>query len=248
MRFFGLEFAEFEALFKKALEKNGLENADEVLCRSFYAFTEHLLKVNAVTNLTAIRDVPSIITKHYVDSMLLSSYIPQGARVLDLGCGPGFPSLPLAILRKDLTIVSLDSTAKKVSFVNECISLLGFGHIKAIAGRAEDHALISSLGAFDIVTSRAVANPLVLCELSLPYLKIGGKMLAMKGAMIEEEANSLKNSKILGICGGKEVSFATWNLRSDDLEEQRGVIVVEKKQKTDPRYPRAYATIIKKPV
>ena len=243
-----MNFTEFEVLFEKALEKNGLADTDRALYKTFYTFTEHLLAVNAVTNLTAIRDVPSIITKHYVDSMLLSSYIPKEARVLDLGCGPGFPSLPLAILREDLEIVSLDSTAKKIAFVNECAALLNLHNIKAIAGRAEDHALIASLGGFDIVTSRAVANPLVLCELSLPYLKIGGKMLAMKGAMIEEEVKTLANSKVLSICGGKEVTHSLWELHSEGGSEQRGVITVEKKAKTDSHYPRAYATILKKPI
>lgn len=243
-----MNFAEFEALFTKALEKNGIKDCNLDVCEQFYSFTEHLLRVNSVTNLTAIRDVPSIITKHYVDSMLISSYLPKGARVLDLGCGPGFPSLPLAIMRNDLEIVSLDSTAKKISFVNESIALLGLENIKAIAGRAEDHALILSLGGFDVVTSRAVANPLVLCELSLPYLKTGGKMLAMKGAMIEDEAASLRKSKILGLCGGDEVRVSVWSLCSDEGDETRGVVEVTKKHKTDPRYPRAYATILKKPL
>ncbi len=243
-----MNFTEFEPLFLSVLEKNGLrvEKPDSV--EQFWRLTEHLTKVNSVTNLTAIRDVPSIIVKHYADSLLLSSYLPKGARVLDLGCGPGFPSLPLAIWRNDLEIVSLDSTAKKISFVSEAISQLQLKNITAMVGRAEDHSLIASMKRFDIVTSRAVANPLVLCELSLPYLKIGGKMLAMKGAMIEEEALQLQKSKILDICGGEQVDFYTWNLYSDTDTETRGVISVEKIKPTNPKYPRQYATMIKKPI
>ena len=90
-----MEYKEFKAKFEEALSKNGLLQASELMLDLFYKFTEHLMEVNQVTNLTAIRDVDGIIYKHYVDSLLISRYIPEGYRVLDLGCGPGFPSLPL---------------------------------------------------------------------------------------------------------------------------------------------------------
>ncbi len=243
-----MEYTEFKEKFAQAIEKNGLSPLCEEMMRKFYTFTLHLLKVNQVTNLTAIRDVEGVIAKHYVDSLLISRHISSGARVLDLGCGPGFPSLPLAISRPDLTFVGLDSTAKKIAFANESAELLALKNMRAVVGRAEDRNVMKRLGTFDVVTSRAVANPIVLCELSLAYLKIGGKMLAMKGAAIEEETASLNKSRILGIMGGGTAACTSWSLFTETSEEARGMIEVTKERYNDPQYPRVYATIIKKPL
>ena len=243
-----LEYTEFRTKFEEALEKNGINAPCEKVVEDFYKFATHLLEVNQITNLTAIRDVDGVISKHFVDSLLVSPYIPEGVRVLDLGCGPGFPSLPLAIARPDLEIVGLDSTAKKISFVNETAALLSLKNLRAVTGRAEDRATMKALGTFDIVTSRAVANPVVLCELSLSYLKIGGKMLAMKGAMLEEETKALNESKIIGIMGGTAATCRSWKLVTDAGEEARGMIELVKERKHDPKFPRVYATILKKPL
>ncbi|MBQ8309460.1 MAG: 16S rRNA (guanine(527)-N(7))-methyltransferase RsmG [Clostridia bacterium] len=239
---------DFSQLLSTSFEKNGLPAPDTALARMFACFTEHLLAVNQITNLTAIRDVPSVITKHYVDSLLIADAIPTNARVLDIGCGPGFPSIPLAIFRPDLTIVSLDSTAKKIAFVKESTNILSLNNLTAISGRAEDRSVMKELGFFDVVTSRAVANLSVLCELCLPYLKIGGKMLAMKGAKIEDEVDELLHGKAIGLLGGSEPTIRTWQLFSDNSAETRGVVEIFKEKECGKQYPRAYAAIIKSPL
>ena len=148
-----MDFTTFSQIFASAAAKNGILEPTEAQIQQFYRFTEHLLEVNAHTNLTAIREPIGIVDKHYIDSLLVMDMIPKGARVLDLGCGPGFPSIPLAIMRPDLKITALDSTAKKIDFVQKSAEILQLSNLNAVSGRAEDAKLKKSLGKFDIVTS-----------------------------------------------------------------------------------------------
>lgn len=240
---------DFSQEFLNALAQNNLPKISDDKISLFSRFTDHLLEVNRITNLTAIRDIPSVIRKHHVDSLLVSPYIPQGARVLDIGCGPGFPSLPLAIARPDLEIVSLDSTSKKIAFVQETALLLNLKNIRAISGRAEDRSVSRQLGTFDVVVSRAVAGLNVLTELCLPYLKIGGTMIAMKGAKIEDEIGELLKGHSLELLGGEKPIMQTWELTlQDNAVETRGAVLIKKKSQSDKQYPRPYAQILKKPL
>jgi len=241
-----MEFSEFQETFQAALKKNSLPPLTPQQIETFWQFTVHLTEINQHTNLTAIRNVPDMITKHYIDSMLAAELLPQGARVLDLGCGPGFPSIPLAILRPDLSIVALDSTDKKVRFVQESANLLALSNLKGISGRAEDVAIRKQSGLFDIVVSRAVARLNILSELCLPYVKQNGVFLAMKAAKGEEELQEALNG--IKKLGGSVVCAHEKVLTLDNGTERRILIEIQKIAPTPPQYPRAYASILKKPL
>jgi len=180
-----------------------------------------------------------------VDSLTVSSLIPEGARVLALGCGPGFPSIPLAIARPDLTIRALDSTDKKIRFLNESADLLELSNLKGYSGRAEDPKTRKELGQFDVVVSRAVARMNVLSELCIPYVFIGGKLIAMKGAKGDEELAEAQNA--IKILGGAAKNHAL-ELITNDSSEARCLIEVFKVKETPSTYPRQYSAILKKPL
>ena len=237
--------SDFNSLFVDLCNKNQITSPNEEQLSLFWRFTEHLMSVNETTNLTAIRNIPDVVAKHYVDSLTASARLREGLRVLDLGCGPGFPSIPLAIMRPDLSIVALDSTDKKVQFVAKSAEILQLSNLKAVTGRAEAPDTRKALGLFGAVVSRAVSRMNVLCELSLPYLKIGGKLLALKGAKGEEELTEA--AKAIKILGG-EAKITSFLLKTVDTEEQRCFLEVTKIKETPSQYPRAYATILKKPL
>ena len=242
-----MDFITFSQIFASAADKNSIISPNETQMLQFYRFTEHLLETNAHTNLTAIREPVGIIDKHYIDSLLALSYIPQGARMLDLGCGPGFPSIPLAIMRPDLEITALDSTSKKIDFVQKSAEILQLSNLNAISGRAEDAKLRKTLGKYDIVISRAVARLNILCEFCIPYLKPNGSLIALKGAKYEEELTEAANA--IKVLGAKTIKIEQKDLiTTENQPETRGIIVIQAKSPAPLQYPRAYAAILKKPL
>ena len=240
-----------EKLFQKNLTRVFSENGLSSLLNhervdQLYRMTVRLLEENEKYNLTAITDVNKIILNHYADCATLSKYLPKGATMADIGCGAGFPTLPVAILRPDVTITAIDSTQKRVNYVIETARLLGLSNVKAVAMRAEEGAHLPEYREkFDIVTARAVAELRVLAELCLGYARVGGKFIAMKGKNAEYELGGAK--KAFTIMGGRGHELVNIKLTGDEVLEHP-LIIIDKKEKTPAAYPRVYAKISKSPL
>lgn len=239
---------QFHTQFEQIFAQNGLDiYINEQNAATFERLCNHILEVNKVHNLTAIRDVPGVIAKHFADSLTVASYIPEGASVIDVGTGGGFPTLPLAAVRPDLHITAIDSTAKKIAHVQSTAHLFGFAHVTAIACRAEELAQTKARESFDIATARAVSELRILCEITLPFVKVGGKLLAMKGASGDKELADAKQA--IAKPGGKLVGVHKFTLKdADGNEEERCIIEITKIAPTPNNFPRQYAQILKKPL
>ena len=162
-----------------------------------------LLEANEKVNLTAVRDPLGVCVLHFADCLTLLPFIPEGARVVDVGCGGGFPSLPLAIARPDITVTALDSTEKKLRFVADAARELGLDNISTLYARAEDAGRDPALReSFDCAVSRAVAPLDVLAELCLPLVRTGGRLAAMKSRSADGELTAAR--PVISKLGGGE--------------------------------------------
>ena len=213
--------------------------------KAFSKYMEMIIEWNKKINLTAITEKDEIIIKHFIDSITLNKYINNNSSIIDIGTGAGFPGIPLKIYDESLDITLLDSLNKRIKFLDLVINELNLKNIKAIHGRAEDLGQDNEYREkFDIVVSRAVANLSTLLEYMLPFCKVGGKCLIMKGPNIEQE---IKNSKrALKELGGKIETIDNFFLKGTDIE--RNIIIVEKMEKTKKQYPRKAGTPAKQPI
>lgn len=244
----GIEKQAFISKFTKVFKDNGFGNMISLeIAEIFFKLTERMLEENEKYNLTAITDVDKIILSHYADCATLAKRLPKNAKIADIGCGAGFPTLPVAILRPDVTILAVDSTAKRIGYVNETAALLGLTNVTAVAMRAEDGGKSPEYREkYDIVTARAVAEMRVLTELCLPYVRVGGKFIAMKGKNAEFELQSAK--KAISLLGGRNPQVEEISLKDSSETVTHPLIIIDKKEKTPANFPRPFAQISKKPL
>lgn len=235
----------FRSELEQALKAMGLTVTDGQLSQ-FCAFNERLVEANKVMNLTAITDPKGVAIKHMADSLSCydPAYFKEGARVLDLGTGAGFPGLPLLIYRPDLNVTFFDSLQKRLTFLENTVSDIGLT-ASFLHGRAEEMAHKPEYrSAFDIVTSRAVARLNILAEWALPYVKTGGYFISLKGAQYEDEL--AEGEKALQILGGKIAEVRPVHLPG--LDDVRAVLYIEKVKESPKKYPRKPKMAAKNPL
>jgi 16S rRNA (guanine527-N7)-methyltransferase len=209
----------------------------------FEALFDMLTETGKVMNLTALTEQRDVIIGHFADSLTVASLIPSGAKVIDVGCGGGFPTLPLAIVRSDISIVALDSTAKKLTFVDSVAKKLSLS-VKTLAMRAEDASRLPEYReGFDVCVSRAVARLNILDEICIPFVKKDGLFIAMKGS--DADAEYRKAEKGISVLGASLDTFHRITLSDFGA---RALIVFNKDRETPQKYPRAYAKIKKSPI
>ena len=208
------------------------------------AFSARLLETNKVMNLTAITEPEDVARLHLLDcAALLNITEFRGKRVVDVGTGAGFPGMPLRILEPDFDLTLLDSLGKRIAFLQRVCDEMGLQRVTCVHARAEEFAA-KHREQYDIATSRAVAALNVLCELTLPLVKVGGRFLAMKAVDSDEEILAAKSA--VAQLGGKVEDIRDYTIPGTDITHR--VVVIGKVKPTPDAFPRAFAKIKKAPL
>lgn len=223
-------------IFKKGLESEKIELNDKQE-KDFETFSGLLTEWNKKMNLTAVTDPAEISVKHFLDSIVpaFKAEIKENSKIIDVGTGAGFPGVPIKIMRRDLDFTFLDSLNKRITFLNEVSSVLGFEKAEFIHGRAEELGRnLKYREKFDYAVSRAVAPLRILAEYCIPFLKKGGIFIAFKSYDIGEEINDAK--PMIGNLGGCIKEICEVGIPCSDIV--RRLVVIEKTAATPSAFPR----------
>ena len=224
------------------LEKLNI-NINKDMLNKFELYYNKLIEVNSYMNLTAITEHDQVYLKHFYDSLTITKAIKgDNYNILDVGAGAGFPSVPLAIVKPNINVTIIDSLNKRINFLNDLTKYIGIDNVLAIHARAEEY-IKNKRESYDYVTARAVARLNVLAELCMPYVKVGGYFIALKGndkEEIDEASNAIK------VLGGKIEEIINFNLPDDQGE--RNIVVIKKIKPSLTKYPRIFKTIKDKPL
>jgi len=226
---------------KAGLPQLGLELSDGI-CTQLCDFGRAMVKQNEVMNLTGITEDAPVAKLHLLDSLtVLACADLKGKKIIDVGCGAGFPGVPLAIACPDASVTLLDSLAKRMNWLETVLPQLGVENAECITARAEE-AVATRRESYDYATSRAVARLNMLLELTAPYVKVGGAVLAMKGSAAREELEEAKSA------------ISKLGLKLEQVREfpvdgaMHAVIVLRKISPTPAKYPRRFAKIKQNPL
>lgn len=236
-------------MLNKELLYNTIEKFDITIDENAFLrldiFAEMLIETNKSFNLTAIKEPDDVTVKHFADCLAIFKYtdIPENSKIIDVGTGAGFPGLVLKLARPDIKMTFLDSTRKKLGFIENVLNECG-AEGEILHMRAEEAAQLAKYREqFDFSTARAVAALPVLSEYCLPFVKVGGSFISMKSAESNEEIGEAK--KAIGILGGKIEDDIVFDLVEN---MPRRIIKIKKNSQTPTKYPRPSAQIAKKPL
>ncbi|MCK1161392.1 16S rRNA (guanine(527)-N(7))-methyltransferase RsmG [Streptococcus uberis] len=233
-------------VFYKALEDFDI-HLNDFQKEQFDIYFQTLVEWNDKINLTAITEKNDVYLKHFYDSIapILHGYIKnEPIKLLDIGAGAGFPSIPIKIIYPQLDITIIDSLNKRITFLKQLSEVLHLEGVHFFHGRAEDFGQdINFRAQFDIVTARAVARMQILSELTIPFLKLNGKLLALKAQAVDQELSDAQNA--LKLLFSQVIENNHYQLPNGD---SRYITIVEKKKETPRKYPRKAGTPNKKPL
>lgn len=238
---------EIENFKQKIIEKGSLAKIKikKEQIEKFYKYMNLLIEWNEKVNLTAITKEEEIIEKHFIDSLLIEDEIKDCKKIIDVGTGAGFPGIPIAITNPDIEIVLVDSLNKRINFLEEVIRNLNLINVKVIHGRAEDLGKDSNYREkFDCATARAVAPLNVLLEYLIPFTKVKGKVICMKGPNIEEEIKNSNKAFLEFNCEIEKIQ----NINIERTELNRNILVINKNKSTKDKYPRKAGMPKKQPI
>ena len=236
--------SEMKDLISDGAKRLGIQ-LDDARAQTLTEYARLLQKWNEKMNLTAITDDRDIVTKHFLDSLtpLCTGYVK--GKVIDVGTGAGFPGLVLKIAKPEIEISLLDSLQKRIDFLGEVCSTIDIDEVDLLHDRAEFFGRLSDYrNKFDTVVSRAVANLALLCEWCMPFLKLGGHFLALKGPSADEEIKEARRA--INVLGGKLVDVYDADIPFTDLTHK--IVVIKKVGQTPFKYPRKTAIATKNPI
>lgn len=226
---------------EQGLAESGLILAPQQLAQ-LCRYGQMLLEKNQVMNLTAITEPAAVAQLHFLDCLQLLKLADfHNKKVIDVGCGAGFPGVPLRIAVPELQLTLLDSTAKRINWLqDEVLPALSI-RAECVAARAEEY-VTGCREQYDFAVSRAVARLQVLAELALPYVRVGGTFLAMKGAAAQQEAEDAERA--IRLLGGRIERIAAYPVG----DATHRVVIIRKEKPTPAKYPRRYAQIKQAPL
>lgn len=239
-----MNFDEFKDKFIKELSilNNDINLSDDVL-KNFYDYMNGIISWNDKINVTAIVDPDEFIVKHFIDSITINEIVENKGKLLDIGTGAGFPGVPIKLLNDKLSVTLIDAVNKKLNVIRDVSKDMNINNLEIIHSRAEDLARDKDYREqYDYVTTRAVSNLSTILEYMIPFLKVNGIAICMKGPNYKEEIEEAKNTfKVLGI-KLKEVKKYVFE------GQERNVLIIEKLKKTDEKFPRGGGKPLKEPL